>query len=293
MLLSITSYKLGVILVLGAGLCWSGMGTAIRFIDNATTWQILLYRSVGMIFVLFFYIYWQSKGHPLKALTNIGLAGLTAAISLVLAFAGSIYAFQTTSIANAAFLFACAPFLTAILAWPLLKEPIRKATWWALIFSMIGILIMVSGGLSFSGIKGNLAALISALGFAGFTLSLRWGKLNNMSPAIVLGGVFSIIFAGVILSFNENGLTISASDTVKSIFMGVFLLGGGMILFSIGSKVLTATNLALLSMVEVILAPVWGWIILREQAEFSTLIGGAILFFALILNALSGVHKNK
>jgi drug/metabolite transporter (DMT)-like permease len=43
----------------------------------------------------------------------------------------------------------------------------------------------------------------------------------------------------------------------------------------------------------VILAPVWGWIILREQAEFSTLIGGAILFFALILNALSGVHKNK
>jgi drug/metabolite transporter (DMT)-like permease len=121
---------------------------------------------------------------------------------------------------------------------------------------MIGILIMVSGGLSFSGIKGNLAALTSALGFAGFTLSLRWGKLNNMSPAIVLGGVFSIIFAGIILSFNESGFIISASDTVKSIFMGVFLLGGGMILFSIGSKLLTATNLALLSMVEVILAPV-------------------------------------
>jgi drug/metabolite transporter (DMT)-like permease len=267
------------------------MGTSIRFVDNATTWQILFYRSLGMIFILLIYVFWQSKGHAIKDLKNVGLPGVTAAISLVLAFAGSIYAFQSTSIANAAFIFACAPFLTAILAWPLLKEPIRKNTWWALLLSIIGVLIMVSSGLSFSGLKGNLAALISALGFAGFTISLRWGKLNNMTPAIILGGIFSIFFAMFILLANQNGLVVSISDAIKSIAMGIFLLGGGMVLFSIGSKVLTATNLALLSMVEVVLAPVWGWLILREQAEFSTLLGGGILFFALILNAFSGVRK--
>ena len=285
------SYKIGVLLVMCAGLCWSGMGTSIRFVDNATTWQILFYRSLGMIFILLIYVFWQSKSHAIKDLKNVGLPGVTAAISLVLAFAGSIYAFQSTSIANAAFIFACAPFLTAILAWPLLKEPIRKNTWWALLLSIIGVLIMVSSGLSFSGLKGNLAALISALGFAGFTISLRWGKLNNMTPAIILGGIFSIFFAIFILPANQNGLVVSISDAIKSIAMGIFLLGGGMVLFSIGSKVLTATNLALLSMVEVILAPVWGWLILREQAEFSTLLGGGILFFALILNAFSGARK--
>ena len=285
------SYKIGVLLVMCAGLCWSGMGTSIRFVDNATTWQILFYRSLGMIFILLIYVFWQSKGHAIKDLKNVGLPGVTAAISLVLAFAGSIYAFQSTSIANAAFIFACAPFLTAILAWPLLKEPIRKNTWWALLLSIIGVLIMVSSGLSFSGLKGNLAALISALGFAGFTISLRWGKLNNMTPAIILGGIFSIFFAMFILLANQNGLVVSISDAIKSIAMGIFLLGGGMVLFSIGSKVLTATNLALLSMVEVVLAPVWGWLILREQAEFFTLLGGGILFFALILNAFSGVLK--
>ena len=285
------SYKIGVLLVMCAGLCWSGMGTSIRFVDNATTWQILFYRSLGMIFILLIYVFWQSKSHAIKDLKNVGLPGVTAAISLVLAFAGSIYAFQSTSIANAAFIFACAPFLTAILAWPLLKEPIRKNTWWALLLSIIGVLIMVSSGLSFSGLKGNLAALISALGFAGFAISLRWGKLNNMTPAIILGGIFSIFFAIFILPANQNGLVVSISDAIKSIAMGIFLLGGGMVLFSISSKVLTATNLALLSMVEVILAPVWGWLILREQAEFSTLLGGGILFFALILNAFSGARK--
>ena len=112
-----------------------------------------------------------------------------------------------------------------------------------------------------------------------------------MTPAIILGGIFSIFFAIFILLANQDGLVVSISDAIKSIAMGIFLLGGGMVLFSIGSKVLTATNLALLSMVEVVLAPVWGWLILREQAEFSTLLGGGILFFALILNAFSSVRK--
>ena len=136
------SYKIGVLLVMCAGLCWSGMGTSIRFVDNATTWQILFYRSLGMIFILLIYVFWQSKGHAIKDLKNVGLPGVTAAISLVLAFAGSIYAFQSTSIANAAFIFACAPFLTAILAWPLLKAPIRKNTWWALLLSLIGVYLV-------------------------------------------------------------------------------------------------------------------------------------------------------
>ena len=53
------SYKIGVLLVMCAGLCWSGMGTSIRFVDNATTWQILFYRSLGMIFILLIYVFWH------------------------------------------------------------------------------------------------------------------------------------------------------------------------------------------------------------------------------------------
>ena len=113
-----------------------------------------------------------------------------------------------------------------------------------------------------------------------------------MLPAIILGGIFSALISGIILTLNQDGLAVSVNDCLISLAMGIILLGGGMVFFSVGSKVLTASNLALLSMVEVVLAPVWGWIILREQAEFSTLLGGGILFFALILNALLGVRQN-
>ena len=285
-------YRLAVLFVMTAGFFWSGMGTSIRFIDDASTWQILFYRSLGLIIILLIVVSYQSSGHPVKALISTGLGGVTAAISLVLAFSGSIYAFQETSIANAAFLFATAPLITALLAWPIFNEPIYKSTWIALGLSILGILIMVSQGLSFTGFKGNIAALISALGFAGFSLSLRWGNLRNMLPAIILGGIFSALISGIILTLNQDGLAVSVNDCLISLAMGIILLGGGMVFFSVGSKVLTASNLALLSMVEVVLAPVWGWIILREQAEFSTLLGGGILFFALILNALLGVRQN-
>ena len=113
-----------------------------------------------------------------------------------------------------------------------------------------------------------------------------------MLPAIILGGIFSALISGIILTFNQDGLAVSMNDCLISLAMGIILLGGGMVFFSVGSKVLTASNLALLSMVEVVLAPAWGWIVLREQAEFSTLLGGGILLFALILNALLGVRQN-
>jgi DME family drug/metabolite transporter len=284
------SYRAGVLLVLFAGLCWSGMGTGIRLIEDVNTWQLLFYRSLGMVPVLFVFVAWRSGGHPLQSIRKAGLAGIVGAISLVLAFAGGIYAFQSTTIANAAFLFAAAPFFTAILAWPLLGESVRRATWIALGLALLGITIMVREGLSLGALSGNVAALGSALGFAGFTISLRWGRLGNMMPAVVLGGLFAFGFAGLVAIASGDGLSVSLGDAAIAMAMGAVLLGGGMIAFTLGSRALSAADLALLSMVEVILAPVWAWLVLGENAGPNTLFGGTILMVALLFNALSGLR---
>ena len=119
------TYRTGVALVLVAGLLWSFMGLAIRQIDVAGTWAIVLWRSVGMVPVLFVWIAWTSGGHPFRQVRQVGMAGVIGGLGLVLAFAGSIFAFQTTTIANAVFLFAAAPFFAAVLGWLVLREPVR------------------------------------------------------------------------------------------------------------------------------------------------------------------------
>ena len=285
------TYARGVLLVVLAGLLWSFMGLAVRHIETAGTWAILFWRSAGMVPVLLAFIAWRSGGHPLERLRRVGVAGVLGALGLVFAFAGAIYALQATMVANAVFLFAASPFIAALLGWIILREPVRPATWAAIAVAGVGMFVMVRDGLAGGETAGNLAALLSAFGFAAFTLTLRWGKLEDMMPAVVLGGLFSMAVAGVVLGVRAEVLAVPARDIAISVAMGAGMLATGMALYTLGSRVVPAADLTLLSMVEVLLAPVWVWLVLGETASAGTFLGGGILLLAIAGNALSGLRR--
>ena len=285
------SYLVGVVLVLLAGVCWSSMGVGIRLIEAANVWQILLYRSVALALFLFAIIAWRSGFRPLQRIRKAGLAGAIGGAGLVVAFAGGIYAIQTTSVANAMFLFASAPFLAAFLGWVVLREAVRRATWIAMLVGLAGVAVMVANGVSAGRTVGNLSALLSASGFAVFTIALRWGKLEDMLPAVFLAGVFATLTAAIACAIDGHSYTIAANDVAIALALGIFQIGVGLTIFTIGSKVVPAAELALLSMTEVLLAPLWVWLFLGETADPQTLLGGAILLLAIGGNALSGLRR--
>jgi len=284
-------YRRGVILCLIAGVCWSTMGLGIRFAPEATVWHVLFYRSVAMTPILFLVIAFRSGWQPIQTIHSAGRAGVVGGIGLIFAFSGGIYAVQTTTVANAMFLFATAPFFTAALSWVILRERVRRATWIAMAVALIGIGIMVSEGFAVGRMVGNVTAIVAALGFAIFALAIRWGRLGDMMPAVLLGGVFSLgVSAGFILSLDLS-FNLPTQDLTAILFLGVFQLGLGLTLFTFGSKHVPATELALLSLTEVVLSPIWVWLVLGETATVATLIGGSVLMAALIGNALSGMRR--
>ncbi|MBT4491080.1 MAG: DMT family transporter [Rhodospirillaceae bacterium] len=286
------TYRQGVILVLFAGLCWSSMGLGIRFIETANVWQILFYRSLALAPFLFLIIAARSGGNPLPAIRKVGLAGIIGGLALVFAFTGGIFAIQGTTVANAMFLFAAAPFLAALLGLAILRERVRTATWWTMSLAMVGIATMVWEGISLGHMSGNIAALISALGFAVFTIALRWRKLDDMMPTVFLAGVFATIISAAVCQFAGYSLVLPAQDILIALSLGVFQVGAGMVIYTIGSRTVPAAELALLSMTEVVLGPFWVWMFLGETAGAYTLLGGAVLLTAIVGNALSGLrHK--
>ncbi|MGB5329861.1 MAG: DMT family transporter [Gammaproteobacteria bacterium] len=285
------SYLNGVVLVLMAGVFWSTMGLGIRNIEVANVWQILFYRSWALGAFLFILITFRSGYKPIVTIRKAGIAGAIGGMGLVLAFAGGIYAIQTTTVANAMFLFAAAPFLAAVLGWVILRESVRKATWVAMVFAMIGIAFMVLNGISAGRMWGNISAIISATGFAIFTIALRWGKLEDMLPAVFLAGVFAIIVSAIVCQFGGYGFDIPAQDVAIALSLGVFQVGVGLAVYTIGSKVVPAAELALLSMTEVLLGPLWVWLFIGETASFFTLVGGSILMLAIAGNAISGLRR--
>ncbi len=285
------SYFQGVILVLLAGVFWSSMGLGIRMIDSANVWQILFYRSIALSIFLFVIITLRSGYEPVATIRRAGLAGAIGGAGLVVAFAGGIFAIQTTSVANAMFLFAAAPFLAALLGWIILRENVRRATWVAMIIALVGILIMVVNGISVGRLVGNLSAILSAIGFAIFTIALRWGRLEDMLPAVFIGGIFAICTSALVCSTQPHGFTVPANDIVIAVLLGVFQVGLGLTVFTIGSRVVPAAELALLSMTEVLLGPIWVWLFVGEKADVFTLVGGAVLMLAIAGNALSGLRR--
>jgi drug/metabolite transporter (DMT)-like permease len=285
------SYVTGVILVLMSGVFWSSMGLGIRMIEEANVWQILFYRSPALATFLFLIITVRSGYKPLAVIRKSGFAAVIGAVGLVVAFTGGIYAIQTTTVANAMFLFASAPFLAAVLGWIVLREKVRKATWIAMIFASVGIAIMVTNGISAGKIVGNLSAILSAVGFAVFAIALRWGKLEDMLPAVFLAGVFAFITAGLVCQAQGYSFSLPANDITIAVLLGVFQVGLGLTVFTIGSRVVPAAELALLSMTEVLLGPFWVWVFIGEVASFYTLLGGLILMLAIGGNAVSGLRR--
>ena len=282
----------GLVFVFMAGVFWSTIGLGVRMIDEATVWQILLYRSISLSFFLAIVIYIRSRGNLFKVVKATGLPGCIAGLALVGAYSGGIYGIQSTSVANAMLLFASAPFMAAILGWIFLHEKVRKVTWIAILIAIAGIGIMVQdktqGG---AALLGNLAALGSAFGFAVFTVALRWGRSGDMLPAAFLSGIFAVFITSIICLLSGLSFQISVNDTSISMGMGIFQVGTGLVLYTLGSKTLPAAELTLLSLAEVLLGPLWVYLFLNEVATLNTLLGGLVLLLAIAGNAISGARR--
>ena len=189
-------------------------------------------------------------------------------------------------------LFASAPFMAAILGWIFLREIVRKATWVAILFAIAGIGIMVQDKTQVgAALLGNLAALGSAFGFAVFTVALRWGRSGDMLPAVFLSGIFAIFITSSICLLSGLSFQISVNDTSISMGMGIFQVGTGLVLYTLGSKTLPAAELTLLSLAEVLLGPLWVYLFLNEVATLNTLLGGLVLLLAIAGNAISGARR--
>lgn len=285
------TYGKGVALVLGAGILWSTIGLVVRQIDQAGAASVMFWRSAGLLPVLYAFLHWRSGGKVWAGLRAVGLPGFVGALGLVAAYAGALYALQATTVANAVFLYSAAPFFAALLGWAALGERVPATTWAAMALAGAGIFVMIGGGIEGGRMDGNIAALISAAGFAVFSVSLRWGHVEDSLPTVLLGGVLSMVAAFGLAPMLGQTVAASGHDIAVAMALGAVVLTGGMALYTYGSKALPTAELTLMSSIENILAPIWVWLLLGETATQATLFGGAMVLIAVMGNAVMGARR--
>ena len=275
-----------IIIVLIAGLFWSFGPLVVRYIDNAQLipWQYLFFRGSVIFLVLNIYLFLAEGQKFINNYNKIGLSGLIGGVSLGIANISFILSITTTTAAVTMMMLATQPFVAAILAYIFLKEKISKTTLIAITIAAAGIIFMSFDSEGEGSLFGLVNGLLSSLGFAGFTVSLRWRKRTPKFTTVAIAGIFCAALAILVLLFNDSNIFISLKNSSLSALHG-FLVCTGLILFSMKSKFLPATDLTLLSLTEVLGGIFWVWLPwfgINEIPSVNTLIGGAIIIFAII-----------
>ena len=275
-----------IFVVLVAGLFWSFGPLVVRNIDNAQLipWQYLFFRGSVIFLILNIYLFLAERQKFINNYNKIGLSGLIGGISLGTANITFILSITSTSTAVTLLMLAAMPFIAAILAYVFLKEKISKTTLIAIIIAAAGVIFMSFDSKETGTVFGLVNGLLSSLGFAGFTVSLRWRKNTPKFTTVAISAIFCVIVSILVLLFNDSTVLVSLKNTSLSALHG-FLVCLGLILYSTKSKYLPAADLTLLSLTEVLGGIFWVWLPLfgiNEVPSTNTLIGGAIITSSII-----------
>jgi len=198
-----------------------------------------------------------------------------------------ILAVKHTSVASAVFILSTGPLVTSFIAFIFFKRKTPKRTFGAIFFVLIGLAIILFNDLGLGNMEGNIYAFLCVLAFASLFSVLEQYKDVNRLACFGAGALMASLLA--ILSSTDIHIPDTYSFSII-LFMGAILTPLSRALIGIGTKVLPSVEVALLTIIEPLLAPLWVWILLDEKPLFNTLVGGAIIVTTLIVHSMMA-HK--
>lgn len=281
----------GVLLMLAASVCFSTGGLFVRFADATPAASILVGRSfIVFLFLALVLARWHGRGVVAK-IRQGGVPGFVSAAFLAATMSFFIFAVTRTTVANAAALMSTSPLMMTVAAWIFLGEKPPFATWLAIAAAFGGILMMFADGFGSGGvITGNLLALGIPICFTASYILLRRAP-QQLDPTVtyMLG---ALIAALAVLPFAWP-LVLPAADLPVILALGVLQTGLGLLLMSLAINRLTAGELGLVGLLEMVLAPIWVWQILGEGPTDAALAGSVIVIGAVFANEVYALRHGR
>jgi len=267
----------GQISVALAAVAWSSAGVLQRQLTVDTMTQ-LVGRAAFACAALLAFVALVERGRVWEAFRNVGLAGIAVALCGAAASGGFIAALNHTSVARVLFILAVAPVLAALLARVTLGEPLTRRTIVAMALALAGLTVML-GAPGEGNLTGDALAFLTALAFAVMLVITRWRRDVSMAPATCLSQAILVV---AFLPLADPG-QVGGEDVVWLATLGIGQIGLGFVLLTVGARLIPAAQVGLITLLEVVLGPLWVWLALDERPSTLTLAGGAIVIVAIVI----------
>jgi drug/metabolite transporter (DMT)-like permease len=279
------SERRGQVYVALAALAWSTAGVLQRGLSVNAATQVGVRAAFAGVAILA-YVAVVERGRVLAAFRDVGRAGIGFAVCIASASACFIVALNHTSVAHVLFIQAMAPVLAALLARVLLGEPISARTAIALVVALAGVGVMI-GGPGGGSLVGDALSLGMALSFAVSIVISRHRKDVSMAPATCVAQALLVV---AFLPF-ATPAAVPGDDLLALAALGAGQIGVGLVLLTLGARLIPAAQVALITLLEVVLGPLWVWLAIGETPTAATLVGGVIVVVAVVIQALGSAPR--
>lgn len=188
-----------------------------------------------------------------------------------------------TTVANTLFLLSTAPFFSIFLSYLLLGEKIRLKDLCASLVALIGVFIISLGSQASNNIAATSLGDFFGLGIAIFTaLVLTLARHGSSKLVIRSNAIGMYAVALLVLPFVKN-FSVEQETILYLLILCLICVPIGSLLILTGPKYIAASEVSLIILLQVILAPILAWLILKEYPGLSSLVGGIFVISALLI----------
>lgn len=277
---------LGAVLVTASAFAYSTAGYFTRLIA-LDAWTMLFWRGLYAGLAVLAFIFWQQRWRTLSAFAAIGWAGIAVAFCSALATIAYINALRLTSVADVLVISATAPFLTALMAWFWHDERTATSTLFASGVALVGVIVTMKGAITQGHVLGNLLALAMAVCLSAMMVIIRRCREISMLPASCLSAFLcSILVLPVAAPNSAHG-----TNMILLMLFGIAQFGVGLVLLTLGSRMIAASRSALIGSLDVPLGAFWVWLAFSEVPSAATCIGGILIMAAVAGDMLAAEQQ--
>jgi drug/metabolite transporter (DMT)-like permease len=277
-------HRRGRLFVVAAAIAWSTAGILQRELSVGVATQIAG-RAFFAVLALLAFVAVSEQGAVVRAFRAIGRGGLAIAVLMAIASGFFIVALNHATVASVLFMQALAPIIAAALG-TFVGESVSRRTWWTMAVALAGVALMVGGPGRPSAI-GLCLSFVMTTAFAATLVITRHHRDVSMAPATCVSQLLVLLAAAPF----SHPAGVGMHDLGLLAALGIGQIGLGLVLLTIGGRLIPAAEVALITLLEVVLGPLWVWIFLSEQPGAATLAGGAIVLGAVAVQALGGEER--
>lgn len=252
-------------------------------LETLAVYNVVALRCIIAFFVAGIIFYKRMLKVNFKTLKYAAIQGLF----LLLVFALSLFGLETTSVANAGFILSLTVVLVPIMSSLIDKTLPSKAVRFAIIATMIGIVILTVQG-SFTFHKGDVLIAVAAFSYA---IYLIVNSYFTRSVESISYGVYQLGFAGFYalvftFLFETPVLPSSATSWIAILGLGIVCSAFCFIGQAVAQQYTSPTHTGLIFSLEPIFAAMFAMMFLGEGLTMKLLIGGAFILFGNLVAQL-------